>query len=100
MNPLAGVHMLPSNLECPLAQVILEGRGVHLGIEVAWTMRARPDGAFCEQLTSKHWKSKLGYSGEAGSACWEVIGLSGNKRVSFKCSGLIHPSRLNPTAYK
>ena len=55
-----------------LAKVIAEGVGNHLGIDVVWSMRARSDGAFCETLTSKHWKSKLGYSGVPGSHCWEV----------------------------
>lgn len=50
----------------------MEGSGKYLGIDVVWMMRARPDGAFCEQLSSKHWKSKLGYSGEPGSHSWEV----------------------------
>ncbi len=39
---------------------------------MAWTLRARTDGAFHDQLASKVWNSRLGYSGAEDSTCWEV----------------------------
>ena len=54
------------------SQAVLHGHGSHQGVDVAWTLRARADGAFHDQLTSKVWNSRLGYSGAEDVTCWEV----------------------------
>ena len=61
---------------CTLAgrclQAVLQGHGSHQGVDVAWTLRARADGAFHDQLASKVLTSRLGYSGTPDFTCWEV----------------------------
>ncbi|GBF96983.1 hypothetical protein Rsub_09780 [Raphidocelis subcapitata] len=53
-------------------EVIVHGTGRHLGSPVAWTLRFRRDGAFYEEVRSKHLTFKWGHDGSADGACWEV----------------------------
>ena len=59
-------------------KVTATGRGQHLGSDVAWQFRFRRDGAFFEEVRSRHLTFRWGYDGGAASACWEVdpAGLS------------------------
>lgn len=53
-------------------QAIATGKGKHLGINIAWRMRWRADGAFFEEVRSKELGFQWGYDGGANSSCWEV----------------------------
>ena len=52
-------------------QVVLSGRGRHLGTDVAWRLRCRPDGAFVEEARGEHLSFSWGFPGGAAS-CWEA----------------------------
>lgn len=52
-------------------QVVLSGRGRHLGTDVAWQLRCRPDGAFLEEIRGEHLSFSWGHPGGTAS-CWEV----------------------------
>jgi len=51
--------------------VVMTGRGRHLGTEVAWQLRCRPDGAFLEDIRGEHLSFSWGHPGGAAS-CWEA----------------------------
>ncbi|KAK9832838.1 hypothetical protein WJX81_005582 [Elliptochloris bilobata] len=54
----------------PDAEVVLSGRGRHLGTDVAWQLRCRPDGAFVEEVRGEHLSFSWGHPGGLAS-CWE-----------------------------
>lgn len=53
--------------------MVLSGRGRHLGTDVAWQLRCRPDGAFLEEIRGEHLSFSWGHPGGSAS-CWEVRG--------------------------
>jgi hypothetical protein len=59
----------------PLPQMAVTGRGRHLGIGISWSLRWRPDGAFCEEIKGRELKGlsfRWGFDGGESSSCWEV----------------------------
>ncbi|GAX78814.1 hypothetical protein CEUSTIGMA_g6251.t1 [Chlamydomonas eustigma] len=53
-------------------EAVLKGKGRHLGINVIWSLRFRPDGAFCEDIKGKELGFKWGFDGGEHSSCWEM----------------------------
>ena len=58
------------NLSC--RQVVVSGKGSHLGEDVAWQLRWRGDGAFTEQIKGRHLCFRWGFEGGDAGTTWEV----------------------------
>jgi len=55
-----------------LMQVDVSGHGHHMGMDVVWQLKLRPDGAFLETISGKELKFRWGCSGGASVSSWEV----------------------------
>lgn len=55
-------------------QVDLSGYGRHMGMDVVWQLKLRPDGAFLETISGKELKFSWGCNGGAKPTSWEVLG--------------------------
>ena len=52
--------------------MVISGSGRHMGLDVAWTWRYRPDGAFHEEVTGEHLTMSWGHDGGVESHSWDV----------------------------
>jgi hypothetical protein len=57
------MHVSQDSKHAWLWQVCLSGQGTHLGLEVAWQIRSRADGAFVEQIVGQHLSFTYGHPG-------------------------------------
>ena len=48
------------------------GVGTHMSSKCAWSLRFSSEGAFREEIKSKDFTTRWGFSGAPGDACWEV----------------------------
>ncbi len=55
-----------------MLQVDISGHGHHMGMDVVWQYKLRPDGAFLETISGKELKFRWGCHGGADASCWEV----------------------------
>ena len=55
-------------------QVDLSGYGRHMGMDVVWQLKLRPDGAFLETISGKELTFSWGSNGGAKPTSWEVLG--------------------------
>lgn len=55
-----------------MSQVDISGHGHHMGMDVVWQYKLRPDGAFLETISGKEMKFRWGCDGVADGSCWEV----------------------------
>ncbi len=53
-------------------QLVAHGSGKHLGSGIQWSFMWRRDGAFYEEVRSRHLTFRWGYDGGEQSTCWEV----------------------------
>lgn len=56
-------------------QVELSGHGRHMGMDVVWQLKLRPDGAFLEKISGKELSFSWGCNGGAKPSSWEVLGF-------------------------
>lgn len=56
----------------PHSVVDISGHGHHMGMDVVWQYKLRPDGAFLESISGKELKFRWGCHGGADANCWEV----------------------------
>lgn len=68
-------------------QVDLSGYGRHMGMDVVWQLKLRPDGAFLEKVSGKELSFSWGCSGGAKPSSWEVLGFCLQPTTS--CGGLL-----------
>lgn len=61
---------------------------MHMGSAVAWQFRFRHDGAFYEEVRSKHLTFKWGFDGSSTATCWEVS--SAGYQGTTDCSAMRH----------
>ena len=64
-------------------QVVVRGTGHHLGSAVVWALRFRRDGAFREEIRSKHLSFAWGCDGGRDASCWEVDPSGVSKRLEL-----------------
>lgn len=66
------LHCFPAACYTLCLQMAVAGGGRHLGINITWSIRWRPDGAFYEEINGKELCFKWGYDGGVHSSVWEV----------------------------
>lgn len=62
-------------------EVVITGRGRHLGINITYTSTWHTSGAFHEEYISNQFSLKWGYDGGADSASWEVDNSGSSKSL-------------------